>query len=72
MRESYFKKNLVADDESDQSYDGQQYEGPFDNGFFEFGITALILVVLYIGIFIALSWIGIFVVPIEHKGCDKK
>jgi hypothetical protein len=29
MRESYFEKNLVADDESDQPYDGQQYEGPF-------------------------------------------
>ena len=36
-------------------YEGEQYEGLFDNGFFEFGITALILVVLYIGIFIALS-----------------
>ena len=43
MRESYFEKNLVADDESDQSYDGEQHEGPFDNGFFEFGIAALIL-----------------------------
>jgi hypothetical protein len=55
MRESYFEKNLVIDDETDQSYDGQQHEGPFDNGFFEFGIAALIFVVLYIGIFIALS-----------------
>ena len=72
MRESYFEKNLVADDESDQSYDGEQHEGPFDNGFFEFGIAALIFAVLYIGIFIALSWIGIFVMPIEHKGCNKK
>ena len=71
MRESYFEKNLVADDESDQSYDGEQYEGPFDNGFFEFGI-ATFFSVLYIGIFIALSKIGIFVVPIEHKGCNKK
>ena len=42
MRESYFEKNLVADDESDQSYEGEQHEGPFDNGFFEFGIAALI------------------------------
>ena len=55
MRESYFEKNLVADDETDQSYDGQQHEGPFDNGFFEFEIAALIFAVLYIGIFIALS-----------------
>ena len=36
-------------------YDGAQYEGPFDNGFFEFGITALIFAVLYIVIFITLS-----------------
>ena len=36
-------------------YDGEQYEGLFDNGFFEFGIAALIFAVLYIGIFIALS-----------------
>ena len=55
MRESYFEKNLVADDESDQSYEGEQHEGPFDKGFFEFGIVALIFAVLYIGIFIALS-----------------
>ena len=55
MRESYFEKNLVADDETDQSHDGQQHEGPFDNGFFEFGIAALIFAVLYIGIFIASS-----------------
>ena len=46
MRESYFEKNLVTDDVTDQSYDGQQHEGPFDNGFFEFRISALIFVVL--------------------------
>ncbi len=66
MRESYFEKNLVADDETGQFYNGQQHKRPFDNVFFEFWITALIFAVLYIGIFIALSWIGIFVVPIEH------
>ncbi len=55
MRESYFEKNLVADDESDQSYEREQHEGPFDNGFFEFGIAALIFAILYIGIFLALS-----------------
>ena len=37
MRKSNFKKNLVADDETDQSYDGQQHEEPFDNGFFKLG-----------------------------------
>ena len=54
MRKSYFEKNLVADDETDQYYDEQQHEKPFDNGFFEFRIAALIFAVLYISIFIAL------------------
>ena len=34
MDKSYFEKNLVTDDDTDQSYDGLQHKEPFDNGFF--------------------------------------
>ena len=44
MRESYFEKNLVVDNEFDQTYNGQQHEEPFDSGFIEFGIAALIFI----------------------------
>jgi len=55
MRESYFEKNLVVDNEFDQTYNGQQHEEPFDSGFIEFGIAALIFILLFIGIYIALA-----------------